>query len=392
MRTRRPVSVLSRYLDVHIAYGYRQYRNQSLWELLSAVIQHPRPDWVRDWLERLGVAVLAAPTRGEFLEGLDIAVLALRVISGDSASVADLDTYRRDALEQAYDLPTSPLRGQGDVWATHKRRLAALAEAHSRLLGDGPAAIELVSVALGLAPGFAGFAAPASLTLAETSSVVAPDSTSWIDQTLTAAEASAHNIQDATFCARTTARVAAMRERWWPAPTSLTATIDKLVTDPFDPGLGATHIMGERYVHRAGSGVQLPQQMLTAETLRDLADVYQRSLPDFQRYNEDHGPDDRLPVGTKVNVPDPGFPPLLAARLSAAVLQKVHRALNCPHSCGISSQSPASTSPHSARFDPSPPVFPDRRHPTARGASPTREGYRHCSVRRRSGALHWRKR
>jgi len=313
-------SILSRYLDIHTAYGYRQYRNQSLWELLSAVIQHPRPDWVRDWLERLGVAVLAAPTRGEFLEGLDIAVLALRVTSGDSASATDLETYRRTALEQAYDLPTSPLRGQGDVWATHKRRLAALAEAYSRLLGDGPAATQLVSVALGLAPGFAGFAAPASLTLAETSSVVAPDNASWIEQTLTAAEASAHNIQDATFCARTTARVTGMRERWWPAPTSLTATIDKLVTDPSDPGLGATHIIGERYVHRTGSGVQLSQQMLTAETLRDLADVYQRSLPEFQRYNEDHGPDDRLPAGTKVNVPDPGFPPLLAARLSAAVL------------------------------------------------------------------------
>jgi hypothetical protein len=314
-------SVLGRYLDIHIAYGYRQYRNQSLWELLSAVLQHPQPEWVRDWLERLGVAVLAAPTRGEFLEGLEIAVLALKVIRGDTASIAALDSRRRTALEQVHALPPSPMRGQGDVWAIHKRRLAALAEAYTRLPGGGPTAIELVSVALGLAPGFAGFAAPASLTLAETSSVVAPDNTLWIDQALTAAEASAHNIQDATFCARTTARVTAMRERWWPAPTSLTAAIDNLVRDPSDPGLGATHIIGERYVHReAASRVQLPVRMVNAETLRDLADVYQRSLPEFQRFNEDLGPDDRLPAGTRVSVPDPGFPPLLAACLAAAVL------------------------------------------------------------------------
>ena len=68
----------------------------------------------------------------------------------------------------------------------------------------------------------------------------------------------------------------------------------------------------------------MPQQMLTADTLDDLASVYQRPIGEFLRHNEEHGwePGDRLPFGTRVNVPDPGFPPLIAARLSAAVLAK----------------------------------------------------------------------
>lgn len=312
--------LLRRYLDVHIAYGYRQYRNQSLWELLSAVLQHPNPEWIRRWLEQLSIAVLAAPTRGEFLEGLDIAVLALQAIAGDAAARTELDTHRDKALEQAAGLPPSPIRGQGDAWATHRRRLAALAEAYTQLPGTHATAVELISAALNVAPGYAGFAAPASLTLAETVSVAAPEHPDWIQRALTAAEASAHNIQDTTFCARTTARVTAMRQQWWPTPTPPTEAIDALVTGVSDPRFGSAHVVGERYAYRDVSGVRLPAEMVTAHTLRELADVYQRPLPDFQRFNENHRPDDHLPDGTVVAVPDPGFPPLLAARLSAAVL------------------------------------------------------------------------
>jgi hypothetical protein len=313
--------LLGRYLDIHVAYGYRQYRNQSLWELLSAVLMHPQPDWVREWLVRLGVAVLAAPTRGEFLEGLEIAVSALQAVAGDEAAHAEIETRRQLAVEEADALPTSPLRGEGDVWATHKRRMAALAEAYTRLPDGAPTAVELAARALGIAPGFAGFAAPASLTLAESVSVAAAHEIHWIEQALAAAEASAHNIQDTTFCARTTARVTAMRDAWWPAPEPLVATVDRLVTNPSATEFCAVHIVGESYIHREStSRVLLPERMLKANTLRELADVFQRPLPEFERHNEGHGPDDHLPVGTRVSIPDPGFAPLLAARLSAAIL------------------------------------------------------------------------
>jgi hypothetical protein len=148
-----------------------------------------------------------------------------------------------------------------------------------------------------------------------------------IERALTAAEEAAHNIQDATFCARTTARVAAMQERWWPSsplpPDQLAQVIGRLARDRSSPEFSAVHIIGESYAHRDPTARALmPEQMLTADTLDDLASVYQRPIEEFLRHNEEHrwAPGEHLPNGTRVNVPDPGFPPLVAARLSAAVL------------------------------------------------------------------------
>jgi len=320
--------LLERYLNVHRAYGYPQYRNGSLWALLGAVLLHPSQDWVRDWLARVGLAVLAAPNRGEFLESLEIAVLALQANAGDSAAAAELARRRRAAVAEAEALPPSPVRGEGDAWGLHRRRLAALAEAYSQYPACGSDPADLTARALSVGRGFAGITAPASLTLAETASVAAPgDTRSMIERALTAAEEAAHNIQDATFCARTTARVAAMRERWWPRlplpPDQVAAAIDRLSRDRSAPEFSAVHVVGERYSRRApATRILMPQQMLTADTLDDLASVYQRPIEEFLRHNEEHGwaPSERLPNGARVNVPDPGFAPLIAARLSAAVL------------------------------------------------------------------------
>jgi hypothetical protein len=320
-------SLLRRYVDVHIAYGYRQYRNASLWELLDAVLRHPEQSWVREWLGHLGLAVLAAPNRGEFLEGLEIAVLALQAKTGDAAATQELTARRNAAVQQASALPVVPIRGQGDVWGVHRRRLAALAEAVSQLPTGASDAADLADKALEIERGFAGFSAPASLTLAETVSVASPADTGSVGRALTAAEAAANNIQDATFCARTTARVTAMRERWWPLPPldpiQPAAVVSRLSRDPSAPEFGAVHVVGEQYRYREPtSRVLLPPQMLAADTLGQLAEVYQRPLQEFLRYNEEQGwaPDEQLPKDTRVKVPDPGFPPLLAARLSAAIL------------------------------------------------------------------------
>jgi hypothetical protein len=321
--------LLARYLEVHRAYGYPQYRNGSLWELLDAILRHPSQAWVRDWLVRMGSVVLAAPNRGEFLEGLEIAVLVLQANAGDSAAAQEFDARRADAARQAAALPPSPLRGQGDVWALHRRRLAAFAEASSRFPAAAPNLnpAELVQLALALGEGFAGITAPANLTLAETVSVATPAVTSWAERALADAEAAAHNIQDFTFCARTTARVTAMRERWWGMPPldrwQLADTVNRLSRDRSTAEFGAVHIVGEQYEHRNPiSRALMPQLMLTADTLADLAAIYQRPVEEFVRYNQDRGwaPGQHLPVGTRVNVPDPGFPPLVAARLSAAIL------------------------------------------------------------------------
>jgi hypothetical protein len=319
--------LLGRYLEVHRAYGYPQYRNGSLWELLAAVLLHPAQDWVRDWLARIGLVVLAAPNRGEFLEGLEIVVMALQANAGDAAAAHELAARRDAAVQQADALPPSPVRGQGDVWGVHRRRLAALAEAYRQFPTRGAAPAELAARAVAVGPGFAGITAPACLTMAETASVAAPGDTLLVARALAAAERSAHNIQDFTFCARTTARVAAIRERWWPLPPldppQLASVIGRLSRDRSAPEFSGMHVVGEDYQYREPpSRALMPQQMLTADTLDQLATVYQRPIEEFLRYNQERGwtPDERLPSGTRVNVPDPGFPPLIAARLSAAVL------------------------------------------------------------------------
>lgn len=320
--------LLERYLNVHRAYGYPQYRNRSLWELLAAVLLHPSQDWVCEWLTRMGQVVLAAPNRGEYLENLEIAVLALQANAGDSTAKEELARRRDTAVDQAEALPPSPVRGEGDVWGLHRRRLAGLAEAYSRFPRDGSNPADLVGRALAVGRGFAGITAPASLTLAETASIAVPDDASpMIERALSAAEEAAHNIQDATFCARTTARVAAMREQWWPnpplPPDQVAQVIGRLVRDRSAPEFSAMHVIGESYAHRDPiTRALMPEQMLTADTLDDLASVYQRPIEEFLRHNEEHAwaPGDHLPNGTRVNVPDPGFLPLIAARLSAAVL------------------------------------------------------------------------
>jgi hypothetical protein len=319
--------LLGGYLEAHRANAYPQYRNGSLWELLGAVLLHPTQRWVRDWLARVSLVVLAAPNRGEFLEGLEIAVLALQANAGDTAAADELAVRRDTAVQQAEAPPASPIRGQGDVWAVHRRRLAGLAEAYRQLPGGAADAARLAAAAVWVEPGFAGITAPACLTMAETASVAAPGDTHLVAQALDAAARSAHKIQDLTFCARTTARVTAMRERWWPSPppdpSQVASVIGRLSRDRSAPEFSALHVVGEDYQYREPrSKALMPRQMLTADTLDELATVHQRPIEEFLRYNPERGwtPDQRLDPGTRVNVPDPGFPPLIAARLSAAVL------------------------------------------------------------------------
>lgn len=130
-------------------------------------------------------------------------------------------------------------------------------------------------------------------------------------------------IQEGTFCARTTARVNALRERWWPQlALHVREAIAALRAAPRSACFAALHHVGHRYASRGGPphSFPLPSRVLNANTLSQRAAAYQRGLPEFQRLNRDWQPDTPLPDDTVINVPDPGMAPLLAARLAAEVL------------------------------------------------------------------------
>ena len=323
--------LLKRYVALHAGYGYREYRQGSLWALLGAVLQHPSQEWVQAWVSALGAAVLA-PNRGEFREALLLAGLALQVHADEAGAADALERRRTDAIaasQKPADLPAGlaidPARN-GDTWGSHRRRLAALAEALACIPGKEAAAQDALLRALALPPGFAGFNAPACMALAEAIEIAGGGAVP-ASQALAAARASAHNIQDATFCVRSTARVQALRQRWWEGPavamSGAAEAAGRLAEDASTPEFAALHVIGEKYEDRSrDTSMPLPAEVFALDTLAQLASAFQRPLDDFQRLNGDRHWEagQAIAQGTPVNVPDPGLPPLLAARLAGKVL------------------------------------------------------------------------
>lgn len=316
--------LLQRYVAIHSAYGYREYRQGSLMSLLQAVARHPSDDWVRTWAAALAASALA-PNRGDFTEGLGFAALLVRSRAGDAAADAELAQHRRRAQQEIADLASAAIgRGGGDTWGIHKRRAAALAEVTAQLPSGAADATALLSAALNLRYGFAGFSAPACLALAEAIEIAEHDH-ARVEDALAAASRSAHNIQDETFCARTTARINALRLRWWAEPVAGCQPVDvvaeRLLHDSAEPEFTALHVVGEQYSGRDPfSTTPLSPQLRSAQTLDQLAATYSRPLVDVLRVNPGRAPQQVLDEGTPVNIPDPGFPPLLAARLAGRAL------------------------------------------------------------------------
>jgi hypothetical protein len=272
----------------------------------------------------LGEAVLA-PIRGDFQEGLELAALGQQGLLADASALAALDERADDALKATENLRTANTRGQGDVWGIHKRRLAALAETLVRVPDREIKAAQLIARALEIQFGFAGFSAPAALRVAESVRVTTPVDAQAIDRALTSALASAHNINDPTFCARTTARVNALRENWWtPLPNGVLdprSAAQRLGKDSTTSEFAARHHVGETYGGRdIGRTVPLSYDLIRATTLAELATVYQRPLSDFIRLNPVFDQHQSLPAGTVVHVPDPGLAPFIATCLAAQAL------------------------------------------------------------------------
>lgn len=355
-RPTRGNELFKEYVELHAAYGYREYRQGSLAALLPAVLNHPDERWVRSWLPAIGAAVLA-PNRGEFRYSFSFAVDALRVRTGDQVALTRFGKAFGKAKDTAAGfLSESPMvnavwgyrkRLASDTWGFGRRWCAGIVEASQALRGDAneaafpPSAMLLVR-ALTLRPGLAGFSAPANLTLAEAIEIAAADE--WrapltprylegkppdelIRMALDSALTGAHKVIDPRFCARTTARVQAMRDAWWGASFAaeggLAKVIERLVADPSDADFATKHVVGEDYARRQPTPLtELPAAMLSAGSLAELADVFRRPIDQFLRLNRDRGwsAEERLPPSTEVRVPDPGFAPLLAARLAGRAL------------------------------------------------------------------------
>jgi AAA ATPase domain/Trypsin-like peptidase domain len=313
--TARPdpgAELLSDYVAIHAANPYREYRNRSLWAILSAACAHPDPTVARDLARQLVEAALAPPAVA-FREGLNVTIAALKAAAGDAGAVARFEALKQEAVDATHRL--FDRRWRSDSWGHHCRRLAVLAEAEAVALGRCERAAELLDRARQLPRGFAGFQSSASLRLAEAARICAPDDgTAGVDDVQAALE-SAHNVQDPPLCAQRTARVNAMRERWWPGPIpNARAVLEGFAADPLAADFAPLHIVGEKYERRRRDAemLSLPDSMLAAQTLEEVADVYQVPCAALQALNPTPGP--------QVHIRDSGFAPLVAARLAAEAL------------------------------------------------------------------------
>ena len=307
------------YIRIHAANNYIRYRNGSLWVILDAILQHRDQTWVRDRVVELVTTALAS-SKLEYQENLPLALLAWRALAHMPDATSDLEKALTHARQVAANL--QPQRGKNDTAGSVTRRLAGLAEVHSHVLKEPDIARELIVKALNPEVfGFAGLYAPAALTLAEAIRVSLPNDQGLIDAALNKAVQSAHRIQDARFCAQTTARWNALKQHWW-GNSLVSSKFEELIRsfadDIGDARFAALHRRGEAYDQRPKNDPDqfpIPPDVDKATTLAQLADVYERPLAEFERVN----PDDN---GTQewVNVPDPDFAPLLAARLAAEAL------------------------------------------------------------------------
>jgi hypothetical protein len=321
---------LKRYIALQANNSYQYYRNMSLWMLFPPVLCHPDAPWVLDILRDI-ISGALTPTRIEFGEALPSTLLGLAAAAGDDAALQTLERIASRLLSQRDAM--SPARGQGDPWAACMRHLSVLAEVHALLLGRQADAEHLLEAAQSISfdLNFAGFRAPACLRLAETLRICTPDATAAIDEALEQALAAAHNIQDADFCLQMSARVNAMRERWWPFPmdgVAPGAIIEHFVEAPGDGAFGCLHRIGENLAHRVSAETRLPipDAFRDARTLDDIARLYHCESPEapaqLLAMNRDAAASADAPLaeGSWVRVPDPSFAPALAARFSAELL------------------------------------------------------------------------
>jgi hypothetical protein len=317
---------LQQYIAIHSSYQYVPYRNASLWFVLESVLWHPDPQRVREMVRDLVASALAGSLI-DFREALPLTLAALQSGRGNPDVVTKLFLQ---AMNEASAIPTDsddvPRGGDPqtkDQWGIHKRRLAAHAEILARIQSESVRAQDVLREASRLLRSFAGFQAPVSLALAEAWEIIEAANVAARTSELDRALRAAHNIQDPSFCMRMVSRCNAILKDWWGHPLKdLHLLVNSLFDRPADPEFTALHYVGSALQHRASGSVKIPDLTLRAASLQELTVVYRVPLEDLQRVNSGLGasPNDRLPIGADVRIPDPGFATWIAGRLSAAVL------------------------------------------------------------------------
>ena len=259
----------------------------------------------------------------DYQQGTALTVLALRAAAGQNKASQDLQYWIDTTRVELQQLQGS--RRHGDTYGRRLRRLAALAQAHALLLDDTHTSDELLTLALNTSEknfGLAGFQFAANLALNETFLVCQPMDTTKAQQALNCALEFAQNINDTSFCARSTARVNAIQHRWISLSTEdLIRVIEQLRRDPNSPEFSTIHLIGQK-CNRDPSARPMDSSFIAPNTLADLTRAYNQPPEEWERLN--------LPLGLTlkssligvpiVNVPDPGFATFLASRFSAFVL------------------------------------------------------------------------
>jgi len=317
---------LERYIEVHASNRYPHYRSRSLAMLLDPILQFPDRDWVRRLVQQIATAALTM-VNVDFEEFLPFAVYGVRARAGDATAAAGLDDMRARVLANAAQL--DPDTGRADSWSHYHRRASALAEVLSAALGRHAEAEALLLLARDLPKGFAGFRATAALTLAESTRAVSPADTATQGVALTSALAAAHRIQYYRFCLLMTAMVNAMRVRWADmSAMDLPAVVERFLANPLAAEFCSVHRVGEQFDYRAQDqqrfqALPIPDRVRQARTLGAIAEIFDEKPQRLVAVNDWiwAAPDalltEALQDGDEVNIPDPEFAPLLAARFAA---------------------------------------------------------------------------
>jgi len=296
------------YISLHAENRYAFYRNRSLWVILLTALKSRNDAWARDVVERLCLAALSGGGAA-FTETLPLVVATTG--SGDGEGLRQIVEEIRHGLDE----------GRRDPWSHALRRLGAVAEVATRVVEDPALVAEAFELAPRLPHGYAGFRAPALCSLAG-SAEVAGQPTSEVDLILDGALDSAQNIQDPYFCLETTARVNALRRRWYPLPGPVTEVVEAFL-DPERPPPHQLHLVGEAFGRRQGGPqkVELGGATLGARSLNEIGRIFWKTPEELLEANPWAAPDldQPLPEGSELNVPDVDFRPWIAARLSAAV-------------------------------------------------------------------------
>jgi hypothetical protein len=320
---------LERYIDIHAANRYVHYRNRSLWMLLEPILRFPDALWVRRMVERIVTAALTVASV-DFEEFLPLAVRGVLAHANDALAGAELEQARQRLIRETDVL--LPDEGRTDSWSHFHRRAAALAEIFAVALDRRSDAAALAALARGLPKGFAGFRAFSALTLAESTRIAAPDDPAAREAALTSARAASHRIQDHRFCLQVTAMVNAMRARWADIRADeLEAIVDRFLERPLDDEFCAVHYVLENFEYRDQDQQQfqalpIPPHVRVAKTLGDIVTIFDYEPEALVRVNgwiwagSDGALAQELKAGDEVNIPDPEFVPILAARFAAEAL------------------------------------------------------------------------